>query len=89
MLASIVLCLAVFHLLTDKSTNAPIEPNEDWISLVKWLSVFSTFWLILSVAGMYVSMTKRQTWRLTVVTSKNYELVYAVIIKNDMICLLI
>lgn len=67
MLAAIVLCLAVFHLLTDKSTNAPIEPNEEWISLVKWLAVFSTFWLILSIAGMYVCMARRQTWRATVV----------------------
>lgn len=62
MLSSIVLGLATFHLFTDKSTNAPVTQNEDWICLVSRLIPFATAWMLISLFGLFVSMMKKRFW---------------------------
>ncbi|ODN06015.1 Tetraspanin-7 [Orchesella cincta] len=62
MLASTVLCLSAFHLYSDKGTNAPTKPNEEWINLVSVLAIFAAIAFFGCLAGLWVSMMRRQLW---------------------------
>jgi len=61
-IGTVVLGLAVFHLYTDKSTNAPIPPNEEWIGRMTGLIPFSAIWIGVSLLGIFVSMARNRIW---------------------------
>lgn len=84
MLAAVVLGLASYHMIVDKSTIAPIDPNLQWMHLVKALIPFSMCWLLLSILGIYISMSRKLIWSATVV----FNIVTNTIILNSMFLLL-